>query len=106
MTRLRTGLEGSRNYTLADPLWLRPSVEVGPRHGRGDAETGAGMDVGAGLVVSDRSSGLAVDVRVRTLLVHPGPEGFSARAVAVSLSYNPTPSAPLRLYGASRAVVG
>ena len=75
MTRLRTGLEGSRNYTLADPLWLRPSVEVGPRHGRGDAETGAGMDVGAGLVVSDRSSGLAVDVRVRTLLVHQGPRG-------------------------------
>ena len=44
----------------------------------GDAETGAGMDVGAGLVVSDSSTGLAVDVRVRLLLVHQA-EGFSER---------------------------
>ena len=72
---LADGAGGLANYTLAGRLWLRPSVEVGPRHDRGDAETGAGMDVGAGLVVSDRSSGLAVDVRVRMLLVHQGPRG-------------------------------
>ncbi len=47
---------------------LTPSVEVGLRHDGGDAETGAGMDVGAGLIVSDTSTGLAVDVRVRMLL--------------------------------------
>ena len=70
MTRFRTGLEGSRDYTLADPLSLRPSVEVGLRHDAGDAETGAGMDVGGGLVVSDAGTGLSVDARVRTLLVH------------------------------------
>ena len=46
---------------------LTPSVEVGLRHDGGDAETGAGMDVGAGLIVSDTSTGLAVDVRVRML---------------------------------------
>ena len=88
------GLEGSRAYTLAGRLSLRPSVEVGLRHDGGDAETGAGMDVGAGLIVSDASTGLAVDVRVRTLLVHQA-EGFSERGVAVSLSYTPTPSTPL-----------
>ena len=54
------------------------------RHDGGDAETGAGMDVGAGLVVSDAGSGL-VDVRVRTLLVHQDAD-FSERGVAVSLS--------------------
>ena len=54
------------------------------------------MDVGAGLVVSDSSTGLAVDVRVRLLLVHQA-EGFSERGVALSLSYNPTPSTPLGL---------
>ena len=43
---------------------------MGLRHDGGDAETGAGMDVGAGLIVSDTSTGLAVDVRVRMLLVH------------------------------------
>ena len=94
VTRFRTGLEGSRAYTLAGRVSLTPSVEVGLRHDGGDAETGAGMDVGAGLIVSDTSTGLAVDVRVRTLLVHQA-EGFRERGVAVSLSYNPTPSTPL-----------
>ena len=94
VTRFRTGLEGSRAYTLGGRLSLTPSVEVGLRHDGGDAETGAGMDVGAGLVVSDAGTGLAVDVRVRTLLVHQD-EDFSERGVAVSLSYNPTPSTPL-----------
>ena len=94
VTRFRTGLEGSRAYTLAGRLSLKPSVEVGLRHDGGDAETGAGMDVGLGLVVSDSSTGLAVDVRVRTLLVHQA-EGFSERGVALSLSYNPTAATPL-----------
>ena len=39
---------------------------------------------------------LAVDVRVRTLLVHEA-EGFSERGVSLSLSWNPTPSTPLGL---------
>ena len=90
VSRFRTGLEGSRAYTLAGRLSLRPSVEVGLRHDGGDAETGAGLDVGGGLVVSDTGTGLAVDVRVRTLLVHQA-EGFRERGVALSLSYNPTP---------------
>ena len=94
MTRLRTGLEGSRAYTPGGRVSLRPSVEVGLRHDGGDAETGAGMDVGAGLIVSDASTGLAVDVRVRTLVVHQA-AGFRERGMAVSLSYNPTPSTPL-----------
>ena len=94
VTRFRTGLEGSRAYTLAGRLSLKPSVEVGLRHDGGDAETGAGMDVGGGLTVSDASTGLAVDVRVRMLLVHQD-EDFSERGVSLSLSYNPTPSTPL-----------
>ena len=94
VTRFRTGLEGSRAYTLAGRLSLKPSVEVGLRHDGGDAETGAGMDVGAGMVLSDAGTGLAVDLRVRTLLVHQD-ENFSERGVSLSLSYNPTPSTPL-----------
>ena len=54
------------------------------------------MDVGSGLVVSDSSTGLSVDVRLRTLLVHQA-EGFSERGMALSLSWNPTPSTPLGL---------
>ena len=60
----------------------------------GDAENGAGMDVGVGLVVSDTLTGLAVDLRVRMLVVHQA-EGFRERGMALSLSYNPTPSTPL-----------
>ena len=45
---------------------------------------------------ASRSTGLAVDVRVRLLLVHQA-EGFSERGVALSLSYNPTPLTPLGL---------
>ena len=96
VTRFRTGLEGARAYTLAGRLSLRPSVEVGLRHDGGDAETGAGLDVGGGLVVSDTGTGLAVDVRVRMLVLHQA-EGFRERGLAVSLSYTPTPSTPLGL---------
>ncbi len=94
VTRFRTGLEGSRTYSSGGRVSLTPSVEVGLRHDGGDAETGAGMDVGAGLIGSDASTGLAVDVRVRTLVVHQA-EGFREQGMALSLSYNPTPSTPL-----------
>ncbi len=96
VTRFRTGLEGARAYTLTGRLSLRPSVEVGLRHDGGDAETGAGLDVGGGLVVADASTGLAIDLRVRTLVLHQA-DGFSERGLALSLSYNPTPSTPLGL---------
>ncbi len=52
------------------------------------------MDVGGGLVASDRATGLAVDMRVRMLVVHQA-AGFRERGVALSVSYNPTPSTPL-----------
>ena len=66
------------------------SVEIGLRHDGGDAETGAG------LVMTDASTGLAVDLRVRTLVLHQA-DGFSERGVSLSLSYDPTPSTPLGL---------
>ena len=94
VTRFRTGLEASRELRLAGRISLRPSAEVGLRHDGGDAETGAGLDVGGGLVVADSSTGLALDVRMRMLVVHQA-EGFRERGVALSLSYDPTPSTPL-----------
>ena len=94
VTRFRTGLEGSREFVLGRRVSVRPSAEVGLRHDGGDAETGAGLDLGGGLIVSDSSTGLAVDVRVRMLVVHQA-EGFRERGMAVSLRYDPTPSTPL-----------
>ena len=72
------GLEGARDYTLAGRLSLRPSVEVGLRHDGGDAESGAGLVVGSGRVLADASTGLAVDLRVRMLVLHQA-EGFRER---------------------------
>ena len=94
VTRVRTALEASRGYVFGHGIALRPSLEVGLRRDGGDAETGAGADVAASLIASDPLTGLSVDVRVRTLLVHQD-EGFRERGVSVSFSYDPTPSTPL-----------
>ena len=94
VNRLRTALEGSQSMELGGRMALTPSVEVGIRQDGGDAERGTGMDVGAGLVFADAVTGLSVDVRVRTLVVHQA-EGFAERGVSISVSYNPTPSTPL-----------
>ncbi len=97
VTRVRTALEGSRGFTLGgDRLSLTPSVEVGLRRDGGDAETGAGMDVGGGLAFTDAVTGLSLDVRVRTLVVHQA-EGFSDRGMSLSFGWDPTPSSPLGL---------
>ncbi len=96
VTRVRTALEASRGYVFGHGIALRPSLEVGLRRDGGDAETGAGADVAASLIASDPLTGLSVDVRVRTLLVHQD-EGFRERGVSVSFSYDPTPSTPLGL---------
>ena len=58
VTRVRTALEGSRGFNLrGGRLSLTPSGEVGLRRDGGDAETGAGMDVGGGLAFTDTVRG-------------------------------------------------
>ena len=94
VNRLRTALEGSHTLTIGTRMALTPSVEVGIRQDGGDAETGTGMDVGAGLVFADAVTGLSVDVRVRRLVVHQA-DGFAEHGLSISVSYNPTPTTPL-----------
>ena len=94
VNRVRTAIEGSQKMTLGRRMALSPSVEIGIRQDGGDAERGRGMDLGAGLVLADGVTGLAVDIRVRRLLVHQA-EGFAEHGMAISVSYNPTPSTPL-----------
>ena len=72
VTRLRTALEGSRRVTVANRLALTQSVELGVRQDGGDADVGAGLDLAAGLVLADSVTRLAVDLRVRRLLVQSG----------------------------------
>ena len=91
ISRLRLGLEASRAFPLANGASLSPSLEVGLRQDSGDAETGFGMDLGAGLSWSDPEQGITAAVKGRTLLSH-GAEHFQDQGLALSFSWQPTPS--------------
>ena len=72
VTRLRLGLEAHRPFTLGHPeagsgATLTPSLEVGLRHDGGDAETGFGIDIGGGIVLSHPDRGLEAELRGRGL---------------------------------------
>ena len=105
VTRIRTGLEGSRAYMLAGRLSLKPSVEVGLRHDGGDAETGAGMDIGVGLVVSDAATGLAVGRAGADAGDAPG-RGVPRAGRGRVAQLQPDATDAAGLCGASGAVVG
>ena len=91
VTRLRLGLEGSRPLPFGGGASLTPSVEIGARLDGGDAETGFGVEIGGGLAWSDPRSGLSAELRGRGLLSHAA-EGFRARSVSGSLSWDQTPA--------------
>ena len=88
VTRLRLGLEGSRAFRFEGGASLVPSVELGVRHDGGDAETGFGADIGAGLAWSDPARGLSADARARGLLTHED-GSFRDRGFAGALAWDP-----------------
>ena len=87
-TRLRLGLEGSRPFRLGDGSVLTPGMEIALRRDGGDAETGFGAKVGAGLAWSDPQRGLGAELRGHGLLIHQA-KGFSRLGVGGSISWNP-----------------
>ena len=91
ISRLRLGLEATRPFTLSNGASLSPSLEVGLRQDSGDAETGFGMDLGAGLSWSAPQQGITAAVKGRTLLSH-GAEDFQDQGLALSFSWQPSPS--------------
>ena len=85
-SRMRLLLEGSGSL----PVWggtLQSTVEAGLRYDTGDAETGAGLEVGGGLGYA--AGRLSVEVNARGLLAHRDTEyeewGFSS-----SIAYTPS----------------
>jgi len=87
-SRLRAVLDGSRRFALAGGRALTPSVELGLRHDGGDAETGTGFELGAGLGYADPSRGLDMALRVHGLAAH-AEEGYSEWSVSGSLRLEP-----------------
>ena len=67
-SRVRLMLEGSGSMPLGSGGMLRPTLEAGLRYDGGDAETGAGLEIGGGLGYA--AGALAVEVRARLLLAH------------------------------------
>ena len=91
VTRLRLGLEGSYRVALEEGGSITPKLEVGARHDGGDAETGAGVELGAGLAWSAPRLGLSLDLSGRTLIAH-GNDDLEDRGFAASLAYDPAPA--------------
>ena len=90
VTRLRIGLEGSWRGIGS----LEPSFEIGLRQDGGDAETGFGADIGAGLAWTDPERGIAAEVRARGLLTHQD-SNFKERGFAGSFAWDPDPASDL-----------
>ena len=67
-SRLRLALQGSRAFELASGATFTPSAQVGVRQDGGDAETGTGVEIGAGVLVA--VAGIAVEGTVRTFVAH------------------------------------
>ena len=84
--------------TLPNPGDLERSIRLqltpgsGPAPEMAMAAAGApgrsGLDIGGGLVVSDPSTGLSADVRVRVRMLLAKPPGSGNEGVSVSLSYS------------------
>ena len=90
---LRLGVEGSRRFALgADDAGatLTPSFELGARLDGGDAETGAGADVGAGVALAAPRHGLMLVLNARGLLAHEA-SGFRESGASASLTWDPRP---------------
>ena len=87
-SRVRAVLDGSRTFSLAGGATLAPSLELGVRHDGGDAETGTGLEFGAGLGYADPSRGLDMALRVHGLAVH-AEDGYDEWGVSGQLRLVP-----------------
>ena len=91
VTRLRLGLEGSWHVAPGGGAGLTPTLETGLRHDGGDAETGFGVELGAGLAWTDPKLGLSLDLSGRTLIAHED-SNLKDRGYAASLAFDPDQS--------------
>ena len=90
VTRLRLGVEGTWRGLDAGGGRLVPSLELGVRHDGGNAETGYGADIAAGLAWSDATRGIEAKFGGRGLLTHED-GGLRERSFLASLAWDPAP---------------
>ena len=68
VSRLRLFIDGSREFETDEGATLTTSFDLGVRHDGGDARTGTGVEVGAGLRYA--GGGITIEGSVRRLVVH------------------------------------
>ena len=81
MRRLRLAAEASHEHLFSFGSTLTPWAEVGLRHDGGDGETGAGLEIRAGMRYRNLPQGLTIEGYGRRLVVHEGAvreSGFGA----------------------------
>ena len=88
-TRLRLVAQGERDFALAGQGRLTPSAEVGLRHDAGDAETGMGVELGAGLRY--RAGSFTIEGQARTLVAHEA-SGYEDWGVSGAVRLTPSAS--------------
>ena len=117
VTRLRLIVEGERSFEVASGATFTPSAQLGVRHDGGDAETGTGVEVGAGLRYT--VGAVTIEAQARTLLAHEASgyeewgmsgavrvtPGASGRGLTLSIApaWGQTGSAAERLWSARDA---
>ena len=116
VTRLRLIVEGERSFEVASGATFTPSAQLGVRHDGGDAETGTGVEVGAGLRYT--VGAVTIEAQARTLLAHEASgyeewgmsgavrvtPGASGRGLTLSIApaWGRTGSAAERLWSAQK----
>ena len=85
-SRARVLLEGTGAFTLPTGGVLRPTLEGGLRYDGGDAETGAGLELSAGL--GYESGRMTVEVSARGLVAHEDTE-YEEWGVSGSIAFIP-----------------
>ena len=89
VTRLRLTLRGERVFATTGGATFTPSAEVGLRHDGGDAETGTGIELGAG--VRYTAGSLGIEGRVRTLVAHEA-SGYEEWGASGAIRVTPSAS--------------
>ncbi len=71
VTRLRLGVQGAmRGIRIGTASTIEPSAQLALRHDGGDAETGFGVDMQVGFILTESESGLNIEVYTRAVLTH------------------------------------
>ena len=85
-SRVRLALEGSRSFAFGNGSALTGSLELGGRADGGDAETGAGAELGAALAYQ-HPAGLDIQARGHVLLAHEDSE-FEQWGAGVTVNFD------------------